>query len=158
MYMNCHVPVNMTDGKEVKTFGNWKDPLLGFQECFDYLSPIGQDDGVLILMDSYDFSYMDELSEELVKCHCKDEKGQIGKVAVSLLLQELGRNEPLFHLKHSSDGREKIKIHMTDPKPKQDLVCDVDLAKGMFINHVDSMSDFLSNFDQFKSHFYIFKF
>ena len=130
MYRNCHLPANMTEGSEVKTFGKYgkSDPLQALTECFTYLSSKGQDDGVLILVSFYEVDEM-RLRKGL-KCQCKYEYGILKRIAFALLLQELGRNEPLFHSKYFTSGRDQIKMHMTKPKPKQDLVCDSQLAKG----------------------------
>ena len=56
MYQNCILPSNMTEGSEVRTFGNAEyDPFQAFEDCFSYLSSKGQDDGVLILTTSYEW-------------------------------------------------------------------------------------------------------
>ena len=136
MYRNCHLPANMTEGSEVKTFGEeWEsDPLQALKECFAYLSSKGQDDGFLILATLYE-SFDDMNLRKDLKCQCKDEYLIISRIGLALLLQELGRDKPLFHLQEMGEyyftsGRDQIKMHMTKPKPKQDLVCDRDLAKG----------------------------
>ena len=120
----------MTEGSEVKTFGTeWEtDPFQALKECFAYLSLKGQDDGVLILV--YFNEYYETKFKNDLKCQCKDEFGILTRIAFALLLQELGRDVPLFHLDNGTSGREIIKTHMTKPKPKQDLVCDSFLAKG----------------------------
>ena len=130
MYMNCNLSANMTEGSEVKKIGNVDyDPLQALKECFAYLSSKGPDDGVLILTSLREWYSERKLRKDL-KCKCKDEIGIFQRIAFVLLLQELGREEPLFHLQNFTSGRERIKMHMTNPKQKQDLVSDCTLAKG----------------------------
>ena len=130
MYKNCHLPTNMTEGSKVKIFGDKKsDPLQAFMECFNHPSLKGLEDEVLILIDPYEEDDEKKLRDNL-KCKCKDDEGILSRIAYALLLQELGREVPLFHTRHSSSGREKIKLHMIKPKRKQDLVCEQHLAKG----------------------------
>ena len=121
----------MTEGSEVKKFVH-EDPLLALEACFKHFSSKGQDDGVLIL--TYFCSTVTDMeTEELrkeLRCKCKHKKEILPRIAFALLLQELGRDEPLFHLENFTSGKERIKLHMTNPKPKQDLVTDKYLAKG----------------------------
>ena len=119
LYRNCHLPANMTEGSEVKLFGgNNCNPLQAFEECFTYLSSKSQDDGFLILFDSLEFHKERELRRERLKCNCRDKIGILRIIGLSILLQELGRDEPLFHTREKfTSGREKIKEHNTIVNP-----------------------------------------
>ena len=127
MYKNCHLPNNMTEGSAVKIFGDCNyNPTLAFENCFDYLSKYVQN--ILILTNSY--SEWDKQFRNKLKCECKDFAGFLRRVAFALVLQRLGRSQPLFHHTNFTSGRETIKMHMINPALKQDLVCDRNLARG----------------------------
>ena len=117
----------MTEGREVKILGGEDcDPLLAFDESFKYLSSKSQDDGVLIL--TYNFSSEALKFKSKIKCNCNDRS--ILRIAFAFLLQKVGRDQPLFHFENFTSGREQVKMHITNPKPKQDLVFDWSLANG----------------------------